>query len=29
MSPDVITIQACINSNLAAATGALTGVLLV
>ena len=29
MSPNVITIQACINSNLAAAAGALTGVLLV
>ena len=29
MSPTIITIQACINSNLAAAAGALTGVVLV
>lgn len=29
MSPNIITIRACINSNLAAAAGALTGVVLV
>jgi len=29
MSPNIITIQACINSNLSAAAGALTGVVLV